>query len=249
METAIIKCPTCGADFPAGARFCSKCGYTVPPTTTHPAVDVIVAPAAPPTIMYVEQPVVTATNWTPWIAGIVVVLLAAGGGVLWNMGYLGGTAATPVVVTGDKALAAAPAPATPQSITINTPPAPAAATPPPVINITNPPPADAPAVTPPAANPPLSSTKPEIVSVSARPLDTSGAQWKEGYELKLRNQSGTEIRVNVKVQFLDANGYVVDDDLMNDLVVPAYSEKSFAGADMIDAAVAPTVKSVKALFR
>jgi hypothetical protein len=240
METAPINCPTCGAPFPAGANFCSKCGYTVPETITHPG-------GPPPTVLMVPTQT-PATNWAPWIAGIVVVLLAVGGGVLWNMGYLGGAASTPAVAPPTGTAPAEPPPTAPQNITINTPPAAPPEAPPQNITINTPPPATPPAA-PPAAEQPVADSKLEIVSVSAKVLETGEREWKEGYELKLRNLSNADMHVNIKIQFLDAKGFVVDDDLLDDLLVPANSEKSFADADVINADVAATIKSVKALQR
>ena len=50
MEKATIKCPTCGSEFPAGARFCPKCGYVVPLTIPGPEE----APP-PPQVVYVSS--------------------------------------------------------------------------------------------------------------------------------------------------------------------------------------------------
>src|ERR1051325_5706002 len=91
IENATVKGPTCGSMFPAGAHFCPTCGYQVPPTVPS-AVEISAPP--PANVVYVEQSAAP-PNWAPWIVGIVVVLLVAGGIGLWNMGYLGGAANAP----------------------------------------------------------------------------------------------------------------------------------------------------------
>jgi hypothetical protein len=240
MESAMILCPTCGAEFPAGARFCPKCGYVVPPTATTPEPSVLIVEqpaAAPPSVVYVDKPA-EPTNWTPWIAGIVIALLAATGIALWNMGYLsGGESTTTVIET-----PATPDQAPPPTININTPPDA------PDINITTPPDAPDIIVTPPAEKP-EPGPAPEIVSVSGKVLDDTGSEWEYGYELKLRNTSPVDKTVSLKVSFLDGSGFVVDDALTEKYVIPANSEKSFAGADMVPASKAGTIETVKAEFR
>src|SRR5687768_4120002 len=87
MESATMKCPTCGSEFPAGARFCPKCGYVVPTTaaTPDPAVVVVEQPTTRTDVVYVDNPPAP-TNWTPWIVGIVIALLAGTGYALWSGG-------------------------------------------------------------------------------------------------------------------------------------------------------------------
>lgn len=240
MENATINCPTCSSVFPAGASFCPKCGYVVP--ATLPQTAEFVPPAQ---VVYIEQPP-AAPNWTPWITGIVLALLGAGGIALWNMGYLGGSAALSGEAS-SRIIEANPTPAAQQpDINITLPPANNAAAPPPLvqdINITLPPGATPPPV------PPASGQPAEIVSVRAEALETGQAEWKYGYTLKLRNTSASDKPVQLKISFVDGQGYVVDDVLTGELVIPANSEKSFAGADMIRADIAATIKSVKAEFR
>lgn len=243
MENATINCPTCGSIFPAGASFCPKCGYVVP--VTRPQAAEFVPPAQ---VVYVEQAPAT-PSWIPWITGIVLTLLVAGGIALWNMGYLGGSAALSSE-TSSRIVEASPAPAAQQpDINITLPPANNVAAPPPAqdISITLPPGATPPATPPPV--PPASGQAAEIVSVRAEALETGQAEWKYGYTLKLRNTSASDKPVQLKISFVDGQGYIVDDVLTGELVIPANSEKSFAGADMIRADLAATIKSVKAEFR
>jgi hypothetical protein len=89
----------------------------------------------------------------------------------------------------------------------------------------------------------------EIISVSADPLERSGAQWRYGYTFKVRNNSSADARVTVQVKFLDGDGYVVDDDIVSELLVPANTEQVVNDEDTLDADLARRVRSVNASFR
>jgi type IV secretory pathway VirB10-like protein len=244
MEGAKMKCPTCGAEFPAGAKFCPQCGYVVP--STMPTSEV-----TPTTnVVYVQPTETTDTNWAAWTAVGLIALLIAGGVTLWNLGYLGNepSAANPTVIENNT-----PAPSPPAQINITTPapkpappvvitpPANPPATPPPII--VNPP------ANPPAA-PPVAVTLPSIVSVSGKVLDsTQPGEWRYGYTLRLRNDAARAQHVDVRLHFLDANGDEVGDSVVKTIDIPANTVQTYNGDTYIDAGVAPRITTVKAEFQ
>jgi hypothetical protein len=276
MPDVTYKCPACDADLPPGARFCPNCGFvlaentgTLPPAVTtarlddapgsnghpgssngHPAGEDNHPPGATPqsTVVYVQQPPTAreAQSNTAVLAAVVVVgLMAAIGIILWNLGYLGGashqTESTPP----------------PTNITIHNPAQPPANNV--IVPSTSPPQTAAPPAAPPAqqaqpaaAPTPATPAPPppvDVVAVSAQATDTSAAQWHYGYTVKLRNNTTTPQTVNLRIKFLDGQGYVVDDTLMNNVYVPANTEQDYQDYKLIDAVTAAKVKSVKAEMR
>jgi hypothetical protein len=76
----------------------------------------------------------------------------------------------------------------------------------------------------PAPAPPASSISVEIVSVRADALETNLTEWKYGYNLKLRNTTAASRSVQLRISFLDGQGFIVDDVLTGELTIPANSE-------------------------
>jgi hypothetical protein len=218
-------------------------------------------PSPQSTVVYVQQPPTgreaPSSSMAALVSVICIGLLAVIGVVLWNLGYLGGS-------QGRTAILGSTQTQPPPNITIQNPPQspdtniivpgnqqnPA----PPTNNIIVPPPATTPPATPPppATNPPAtpSGIPPvDVVSVSAQATNTAAALWHYGYTLKLRNNTSKATNVNLRIKFLDADGYVVDDALMNNVFVPANTEQDYEDYKLIDSTLAARVKSVKAELR
>ncbi len=244
MEEAKAKCPSCGSSFPAGATYCPECGYGVPVTAAAvtPVIQKIVPPAPQSNVVYVQPPVTVPreSNWGPWIAMATVVILVAGGIALWNGGYLSSsTPATP----------AAPAATT---VTIDNSTPPSTEKPPAAVQLaidTTPAAMPPPAVTPPAAEKPAKSPAIDIITVKGAALETGAMEWKYGYTLQVRNNTDAAVTTSFRVQFLDEQDFPVDDDVMNDLVIPANTELSFEGQDMIKTALAERIRTLRAEVR
>jgi hypothetical protein len=235
MEEAKLTCPTCGSLFPAGARFCPKCGYVVPSTAPTGYAE-----PAPASVVYL--PAESSSPWAPWIAALSLALLVGGGLALWSAGYFTREPSTTIVAANEpqtppQVITQAPAP----DVHITTP----APDPPKVIVTT---PAQPPLVVrPPAEETPVKL--PEIVSVVGRALETGPSNWRYGYTVKLRNTADVAKTVDMTISFLDTSGFVIDDVIVQDVVVPANSSKLYDGDAIIRAAVAGTIKTVKAEFR
>jgi len=231
MEEAKARCPKCGAAFPAGARFCPTCSYELPSSATAaPEVESTPKPSPAPPVVYVPPSTPAGDSSAgAWAALIIFVVLLAAGVLLWNSGYLGmeSSSATPsVTIENSPQISPQQQPADP----------PAQVTPP---------------ASPPPQPPPPPSKQPdiEIVSVRAEALETGSIEWKYGYTLKLRNNTIRDARVDLKIEFVDAQGFTVDDDLLNGAFVPANSEREFHDFDMLKAALAEKVKTVRAELR
>jgi hypothetical protein len=245
MEDAKAKCPTCGSAFPAGATFCPECGYVVPVSTpASPSLQRIVPPTPQPSVVYVQQPAAEPreSNWGPWVAVAAVILLIGGGFALWSGGYIGGgspAAAPPTTVTIDNSprMSSETPPDSPQLAVL---PAPAPVTPP----AATPPPAVAPPAAPPSKTPAI-----DIVSVKGQALETNDIEWKYGYTMLLRNNTDAAVKGTYRIQFLDEQGFPVEDALMKDLVVPANAKLSFDGVSMIKTPLATRIRTLRAEMR
>jgi len=236
MEDAKAKCPTCGSTFPAGATFCPECGYVVPVTSpaAYPPEPIASPPAPQPSVVYVQPPAAAPreSNWGGWIVAAVFLLLAGGGFVLWSGGYFGGGGPP-----------AAPA----SNVSIDNSPQMSTETPP-----SRPEAAPAVALTPPSlppAAPPSNTPVVDIISVTGHALETSLADWKYGYTVRLRNNTAAALKVNIRVQFLDDKGFPIDDALMNDLAIPANTELSFDGDKSLSTSLAERIKTLRAEVR
>lgn len=239
MEEARAKCPNCGSAFPAGASFCPACGYVVPitaPVASPPVERIVVPPPPPPPSVVYVQPQVEApreANWGPWVAIAAVILLLGGGFVLWSGGYLGNSSA-----------ASTP----PTTVTIDNSPRMSSETPP-QSQQPGAPPAAAPATPPPAAVPPANTPAIDIVSVKGQALETSDVEWKYGYTMVLRNNTNSAVTASFRIQFLDEQGFPVDDTLIKDLVVPANAKLPYDGFSMIKAPLAQRIRTLRAEMR
>jgi hypothetical protein len=102
---------------------------------------------------------------------------------------------------------------------------------------------------PPPAVIPATSPEIDIITVKGAALEKGDIEWKYGYTLKVRNNTDAAVTTSFRVQFLDEQAYPVDDDLMNDLVIPANTELTFDGSDMIKTALAERIRSLRAEVR
>jgi hypothetical protein len=109
---------------------------------------------------------------------------------------------------------------------------------------TSPPPAAAPPPVPASKTPVI-----DIISVKGQALATNLVEWKYGYTLRVRNNTAADVTTNFHVQFLDEQNFPLDDDLMSNVVVPANTEITFDGVDMIKTALAEKIRSLRAEVR
>jgi hypothetical protein len=117
------------------------------------------------------------------------------------------------------------------------------------VALPTPAPAAPPAATPPPTAPPSKTPAIDIISVKGQALETNAVEWKYGYTLRLRNNTDAAVKANFRVQFLDEQGFAVDDDLMNDIVIPANAELDFDGVDLIKTPLAERIRTLRAEMR
>lgn len=89
----------------------------------------------------------------------------------------------------------------------------------------------------------------EIVDISTRVTESNSVWWKYAWNLTLKNNTDRDRTVTAEIKWVDADGFVVDDDTAYSLVVPANSEKTFNDYQLIDTSVAPDVEGIKAQVR
>lgn len=105
-----------------------------------------------------------------------------------------------------------------------------------------------PAVIPPAA-PPSSPPAIDIISIKGQALETNSIEWQYGYTMLLRNNTNAAVKADFRVQFLDEQGFPVDDALVSDVLVPANTKMSYDGVSMIKTPLAERIRTLLAEIR
>lgn len=86
----------------------------------------------------------------------------------------------------------------------------------------------------------------EIVDITTRPTEQNSSWWKYAWVLKVKNNGDKTLLFDATIQWLDADGFVVDDDSKYGLMVAAGETRTFQDYQLIDASVARNVASVNA---
>lgn len=86
----------------------------------------------------------------------------------------------------------------------------------------------------------------DIVKIDARIVESNDTWSKFAWKLELRSQSNEPIGFNVTIEFLDQDGFVVDDTLDTNLFLPANEEKSYSGYTLINAHLVENIASIQA---
>lgn len=105
----------------------------------------------------------------------------------------------------------------------------------------------APTLTPTPA-PTLAADEPlfEILSVDGRITESNNVWWKYAYIVEVQNTSEQRLLLNATIEFLDADGFLVDDDFVYGFLLEPGATDSITGYALIDAAVAPNVEGINA---
>ncbi|MBM3128459.1 MAG: hypothetical protein FJ009_07445 [Chloroflexi bacterium] len=85
----------------------------------------------------------------------------------------------------------------------------------------------------------------EIVKVDTRVTESNTTWWKFAWKLVLKSLSEVPLQLSAKVEFLDAEGFVVDDDSKLVLMQPN-REETFTDYKLVNAAVAGNIRSISA---
>ncbi|WP_105213253.1 hypothetical protein [Pseudoalteromonas sp. T1lg22] len=89
----------------------------------------------------------------------------------------------------------------------------------------------------------------EIMSIDAKVTETNSTWWKFAWRLQIKNNSKSVQVFNATIEFLDSEGFVVDDGQENGLVVQSGETKSFTGYELVTASVARNINSTSAKVR
>lgn len=72
-----------------------------------------------------------------------------------------------------------------------------------------------------------------IVEVDSRVTESNDTWWRYAWKLTLRNDDSSDLAFDATIEFQDAEGFVIDSDRQLGLFVPAGSEKTFTGYDLV----------------
>jgi len=87
----------------------------------------------------------------------------------------------------------------------------------------------------------------EVISLTARATEKNDAWWRYGYRLTIRNNGTDDNRQFFDIQFLDADGYVIDTKPVYDIIKPGTTD-IITGDKMINLPGAVRVANIKAVW-
>lgn len=85
----------------------------------------------------------------------------------------------------------------------------------------------------PAAAPAPAERKWSIVEVDSRVTESNDTWWRYAWKLTLRNDESSDLAFDATIEFQDGEGFVIDSDRQYGLLVPAGTEKTFTGFDLV----------------
>jgi hypothetical protein len=85
----------------------------------------------------------------------------------------------------------------------------------------------------------------EVVKADARVTETNGSWSRFAWQITVRSLGKTRLQFQTKMEFLDADGFIIADQLEYGLILSAGSTETFTGNRLISAAVAGNVCSVR----
>lgn len=86
----------------------------------------------------------------------------------------------------------------------------------------------------------------QIVRVATKITEKNDAYYKFSWILTIKNDADANKSFTAKIEWLDKDGFIIDDDVVHDLTIGANKEKHFTGYALTDADVADTVSNVRA---
>jgi hypothetical protein len=106
--------------------------------------------------------------------------------------------------------------------------------------------ADAASAPQPASTPSQPSGNPlDIIDVSTRVTERNNSWWRFAWILVLRNNTDAALSADATIEFVDADGFVIDDVNEYRLVVPANAQREFTGSTLINLPGAGNVSGVR----
>jgi len=86
---------------------------------------------------------------------------------------------------------------------------------------------------------------PRVISKAARVTESNDQWWRWAYTFRVWNPSAFPARMNAKVTFMDANGFIIDYRMNNSIEVYPHMTNSFADSELIDLPGAENVKAIR----
>lgn len=89
----------------------------------------------------------------------------------------------------------------------------------------------------------------DLVSIDSKPTEANNSWTKHAWKLCLRNRTSNPLALEATVEFLDAEGFVVHDEMVYDMLLPANEEKTFRGYQLVDDSITDSICTVAARVR
>lgn len=86
----------------------------------------------------------------------------------------------------------------------------------------------------------------EIVSIDSKVVETNSIWHRHSYVLKVRNNSDREVLFDAEIVWQDSDGFLIDTDRQYRLSIPANSENTYTGMQLIKTDSSVNVRGVSA---
>lgn len=81
----------------------------------------------------------------------------------------------------------------------------------------------------------------EIIDITTKITEQNSVYWQFAWRLTVKNNLVRTIKLSGKIEFQDAEGFIVDTDGLYSIIVPANSSKTFTGVAMVSTSIAPKI--------
>jgi len=86
----------------------------------------------------------------------------------------------------------------------------------------------------------------KIYNIRYQVTEKNDTWWKFSWQLTLKNNTSSIVNFLVNVNFVDRNGFIIDDDINNPPEFTPKEQRTIKGYALIDAELAPNVKDMEA---
>lgn len=88
----------------------------------------------------------------------------------------------------------------------------------------------------------------EVSNLRYTIIEKNNSWWKFSWQLTLKNNTTSVVDFYIYVNFLDRNGYIIDDDIENPSHFAPKEQRGIKGYTLIDTELAPDVKDIEAIL-
>jgi hypothetical protein len=86
----------------------------------------------------------------------------------------------------------------------------------------------------------------EIVSIDTKVIEANDSWTKVAWKLVVQSLSNAPLAFHASIEFLDGDGFIVDDTPASNLILPAKNQETYTGYTLIDAALMQNISSIRA---